>query len=152
MAQSVNFDVTEVLNITCKKGDTFSMTLTLKDSSGTALTLATDNYLFVMQVKNRVPFGDKRSGKTRDEIILATPAAAKAKSGQKTTNFLFEEPVANDSGQVTIEASAEVMSKIKAGSYTYDFQYIKPSSTGLDVHTTVLKGSFVVNPDVSEFF
>ena len=36
MAQSVNFDVTEVLNITCKKGDTFSMTLTLKDSSGTA--------------------------------------------------------------------------------------------------------------------
>ena len=57
-----------------------------------------------MQVKNRVPFGDKRSGKTRDEIILAA-AAAKAKSGQKTTNFLFEEPVANDNGQVTIEAS-----------------------------------------------
>ena len=87
MAQSVNFDVTEVLNITCKKGDTFSMTLTLKDSAGTPLTLATDNYIFVMQVKNRVPFGDKRSGKTRDEIILATPAAAKQSQDRRQPTF-----------------------------------------------------------------
>ena len=152
MAQSVNFDVTDVPNITCKKGDTFSMTLTLKNSAGTALPLATDGYLFVMQVKNRVPFGDKRSGKTRDEIIIATPSAAKAKAGQKTTNFLFEVPVANDSGQVTIEASAETMSKLKAGTYAYDFQHIKPNATGLDTHTTILKGSFIVNPDISEFF
>ena len=152
MAQSVNFDVTEVLNITCKKGDTFSMTLTLKDSSGTALSLATDGYIFVMQVKSQVPFGDKRSGKTRDQIMLATPASAKAKTNQRTTNLLFEEPTVDDSGNVTIEASAEIMSQMPAGSYVYDLQYIKPNDSGLDTHTTIIKGSFVINADVSEYF
>ena len=53
MASSVNLDTSEVLNITCKKGDTFSITITLKNSSGTALTLSTSNYEFLMQVKSQ---------------------------------------------------------------------------------------------------
>ena len=50
MANRVNLDVSERLDITCRKGDTFSLTVTLKDSSGTALPLVTDNYSFLMQV------------------------------------------------------------------------------------------------------
>ena len=34
MANKVNLDVSEVLDITCRQGDTFELTLTLKDSSG----------------------------------------------------------------------------------------------------------------------
>ena len=50
MASKVNLDVSEKLDITCRQGDSFSLTLTLKDSSGTAHTLSTDNYSFLMQV------------------------------------------------------------------------------------------------------
>ena len=52
MASSVNLDTSDILNITCRKGDTFSITLTLKNSSGTALTLSTSSYEFLMQVKS----------------------------------------------------------------------------------------------------
>ncbi len=52
MAQTANFDTTETLNITCREGDTFSMTLTLKDSSGTALPPATDGYTLSIQIKD----------------------------------------------------------------------------------------------------
>ena len=52
MAKKVNLDVSEKLDITCRRGDTFSMTVTLKDSDGDPLPLATDNYSFVMQVRD----------------------------------------------------------------------------------------------------
>ena len=50
MASSVNLDTSDVLNITCRKGDTFSITITLKNSAGTLLTLLTSEYTFLMQV------------------------------------------------------------------------------------------------------
>ena len=49
---TVNFDVADVLDITVRKGDTFTMTINLKDSDGDALQLATDNYSFIMEVRN----------------------------------------------------------------------------------------------------
>jgi len=44
------------------------------------------------------------------------------------------------------------MSKIKPGSYIYDLRYVKPSSTGLDTHKTVIRGNFIVNPQVTDVF
>ena len=41
MATKVNLDVSEKLNITCKKGDTFTLGLLMKDANGVAL-LATN--------------------------------------------------------------------------------------------------------------
>jgi hypothetical protein len=41
MASKVNLDVSDKLDITCRKGDTFNLKLLLKDSTGTALTLTT---------------------------------------------------------------------------------------------------------------
>ena len=51
MANKVNLDVSEKLDITCRRGDTFSITLTLKDSNGTAIELDTLGYKFLMDVK-----------------------------------------------------------------------------------------------------
>jgi hypothetical protein len=34
MASKVNLDISERLDITCRRGDTFELTLTLKDSTG----------------------------------------------------------------------------------------------------------------------
>lgn len=156
MASSVNLDTSDVLDITCRKGDTFSLTINLKSSSGTALTLSTSKYEFLMQVKSE---SVSRRGRTvESNLILGTASAAKKNqprvkdqvnvSGQLN----FETPTVDDSGNVTITASANTMSKVPSGSYKYDIQYILPSSTGLDTHRTVLSGSFTVNPDVTEAF
>jgi len=156
MASSVNLDTSDVLNITCRKGDTFSITLTLKNSSGTALTLSTSAYEFLMQVKSEKII--KRGRTTESSLILGTASAAKKNQGRAkdqvnvSGELNFEVPTVDDSGNVTIEASAETMSKVPSGNYSYDLQYILPSSSGLDTHRTVLRGTFTVNPDVTEAF
>jgi len=166
MASSVNLDTSDVLNITCRKGDTFSITLTLKNSAGTALTLSTSGYVFLMQVKSTE--ATRRGGSVRSTLILGTPNAAakdqvRVKSKSKTripppvvsvpsSGRTFETPTVDDSGNVTIEASAETMSKVPSGSYSYDLQYILPNASGLDTHRTVLRGKFSVNADVTEAF
>ena len=149
MAKSVNFDTTEILNITCREGDTFSMTVTLKDSSGTGLTFVTDEYVFYMQVKSVLPTGNKRSGRQVERVILQTPTIA---TNERSTALLFEAPTIDDSGNVTIEASAEVMSAVKPGTYVYDLKYVKPSTTGLDTHKGVLRGNFTVNSQVTDVY
>ena len=156
MASSVNLDTSDVLNITCRKGDTFSITLTLKNSSGTALTLSTSAYEFLMQVKSEKII--KRGLTTESSLILGTASAAKKNQGRAkdqvnvSGELNFEVPTVDDSGNVTIEASAETMSKVPSGNYSYDLQYILPSSSGLDTHRTVLRVTFTVNPDVTEAF
>ena len=117
---SVNLDVTGVLDITAKRGDTFSLTLTLKDSSGTALTLSTSNYEFyfvVTEVNNR-----KSSRSPR--IVLASPNI----SGAVNT---FESPSVDDSGNVTFTASSQTMSSISSGSYSYEIH----TQRCLEVHS-----------------
>ena len=74
MASSVNLDTSDVLNITCRKGDTFSITITLKNSAGTLLTLLTSEYTFLMQAKSKSI--NKRSRASTSSLILGTPNAA----------------------------------------------------------------------------
>tara|TARA_R100000734_G_C3318654_1_gene113040 strand:- start:1374 stop:1847 length:474 start_codon:yes stop_codon:yes gene_type:complete len=156
MASSVNLDTSETLNITCRKGDTFSLTLTLKNSSGTALTLSTSNYEFLMQVKSEK--FDRRTKTTSSDLVIGTASVAKKNQGRAkeqsniNSGVNFEIPTVDDSGNVTIEASAATMSQVPSGSYRYDLQYILPNATGLDTHRTILKGKFVVNADVAEAF
>lgn len=165
----INLDTSQVLDITCKRGDTFSMTINLKDSSGTALALSTNKYEFIMQVK---PSNSNRD----NNIVLTTPNAAGWKSLDLDVNNdrlmlppfggggpsagpgggtffqrlpFFEDPTVDDSGNLTIEASAEVMADVPPGRYEYDIQYILKSSSGLDTHRTILFGAFSVIDDVS---
>ena len=117
-----------------------------------------------MQVKStRVA---KRGRPSTSTLILGTPNAAakdqvrvKSKSKSRITpppvsssGKTFETPTVDDSGNVTIKASAETMSKVPSGSYSYDLQYILPNASGLDTHRTVLRGKFSVNADITEAF
>ena len=142
----VNLDITDRLDITCRQGDTFELTLTLKDSSGNGLTLATDAYSFLMQVRG------SKAVVARQTNALVRPSEApddniiigSAELGKKgSVNFTFNN--VDDSGNVTVFLSASDMAKIEAGRYKYDFQY----KVG-DTQRTVLEGSFKVNPDISK--
>tara|TARA_R110002167_G_scaffold53504_1_gene153357 strand:+ start:81 stop:497 length:417 start_codon:yes stop_codon:yes gene_type:complete len=136
MANRVNLDISERLDITCRKGDTFSLTVTLKDSSGTALALVTDAYSFLMQVWGY-------SSRSKDPVLGSVNLG-------KKVDHSFESFVIDDLGNVTITATATTMRGVKPGKYTYDLQYVLPTTSGVDTHTTILRGSFIVNDDISK--
>jgi len=148
MAKKVNFDQSQKLDITCRRGDSFSMTVTLKDSSGTALPLVTDDYSFVMQVRSSMR---SAQAKGTSGLILSTVGIGPTAKRRDGSEMSFEEFTLDNSGNLTIRATAETMRFVPAGSYIYDIQQIKPNSTtGVDDHKTILKGSFKVNEDVSD--
>ena len=149
MASSVNLDVAEQLDITCRRGDTFSLTLTLKDSSGTALQLSTLGYEFLMDVKTSAQ--RTRSGVSEREVIasstLSTSQAnakqlSESQKGKLSTGVEFTD--ITDSGTVKVTASADTMANLPVGIFSYDIQ----QKVG-DVVTTILRGSFTVNEDIS---
>lgn len=140
MASKANLDVAEKLDITCRKGDTFELQLNLKDSSGNALPLVTDKYDFLMQVRS-----GRRRQQQKGALVAGTITKgqqALSKDGSTPVGFSFEE--ADDLGNVKIFASASTMEKFESGRYNYDLQYIVNEKT-----TTILKGSFNVNDDIS---
>lgn len=142
MASKVNLDVSEKLDITCRRGDTFNLTLTLKDSSGTAIELATNNYEFLMDVKTNPT--KTRTGVSRREVIASSAlSSSQSKVAEKLTNG-FEFVDISDNGTVKVTASADVMSSFPVGVYSYDIQ----QKVG-DAVTTILRGSFKVNEDIS---
>lgn len=147
----VNLDESSRLDITCKRGDTFSLTITLKDSTGTALQLDTDNYRFIVQVRQVVSPVGGRAARGKGGLVLGTQDIGDKAVDRAGSENNFEPVAVDDSGNATIQASAKVMRSIPSGNYVYDIQYIKPSTTGgLDTHKTVLFGNFVVKEDISE--
>lgn len=138
MASKVNLDVSEILNITAKRGDTFSLTVTLKDSAGTALTLSSSNYEFFFIVKE--------ASSTRGGVLRTVLATANVSGAQNT----FEDTTVDDSGNATFTASSQIMSKIASGAYVYEIQYRIPNTSGVDEYKTVLKGSFTLNTNIRE--
>jgi len=149
MASSVNLDVAEKLDITCRRGDTFSLTLTLKDSSGTALQLSTLGYEFLMDIKTSPQ--RSRSASAKREVVASSSLSPSSSDSKLLTDDQksalsngFEFTDISDSGTVKLTASSNTMSNLPVGVFTYDIQ----QKVG-DVVTTILRGSFKVNEDIS---
>tara|TARA_R100000234_G_scaffold119698_1_gene103365 strand:- start:1334 stop:1759 length:426 start_codon:yes stop_codon:yes gene_type:complete len=137
MASKLNLDVSEKLDITCKKGDTFNLGLLLKDSAGTALTLSASGYEFLMQVRGR----RSGAGRSRSLIIGTASKGKSAVTSEGANNFTV---TIDDSGNATFSASDTIMARIAPGRYVYDIQQIVGG-----VSTTILEGRFIVNDDIS---
>ena len=96
MATSVNLDIAQRLDITCRKGDTFTLTLNITDSAGTAITLTP--YSFQMEVRDSAT----------DAIIIPT------------TDFTFTKDADATAGKLNITVAAADMTA--TGSYIYDLE------------------------------
>jgi len=137
MASKLNLDVSEKLDITCKRGDTFNLGLLIKDSAGTAITLSTSSYEFLMQVRGR----RGASGRERPLILGTASKGKSAVTNVGANNFTV---TIDDSGNATFSASDTIMARIAPGRYVYDIQQIVDS-----VSTTILEGRFIINDDIS---
>lgn len=141
MAQ-VNLDVSQNLDITCVQGDTFSLNLTLKNSSGTGIDIT--NYAFYMQVyetslnKGGLVISTTNTTGSRQQKITKGNIVIAADSDQTTNPGLFN-----------ISIGSEVMKTMTPGTYIYEIQFnTTGDSSGTD--TTFLKGSIVVLSDVTK--
>ncbi len=148
----VDLDQSSRLDITCRRGDTFNMSLTLKDSDGVVLPLVSEFYKFTMQVRGRKAADGNRP------IVIGTDETTGVGHGTSVANdtadFVFNTSLtANaETGIVVITVPATEMRTVDPGSYTYDLQYVGPNTATDNVdgpHTTVLFGSFIINGDVA---
>lgn len=154
MAQKANLDVSEKLDVSCKRGDSFELFLNIKDSASAALPLLTDGYEFIIQIKtlNSVqPQGSQISSQKRT-LVAGSALTESATKGVSTTKdaeapiFVFEN--IDDLGNVTLRATAESTSRLPVGRFTYDLQY-KVLVDGFSKVTTILRGNFSVKEDIS---
>ena len=150
MASKVNLDIAEKLDITCRRGDSFELSLTLKDSSGTALQLETLGYEFLMDVKG--PKSVQQDGAIARSVIASSAKSTSTTSVTKADGTLVDEltngfvfSAGTNAGLVVVTATAGVMKEMPVGRYSYDIQ----QKVGEAV-TTILKGSFKVNEDISD--
>jgi len=127
MATSINLDIANRVDITTRRGDSFTLELTFKDEDGVAIDLS-DGYEWMMQVR---------------ESDTSGSALLDGDSNDDTANdFGF---TGDNNGLLTITASSNTMATIEGGIYVYDLQ----SSQGATV-ITWMYGIFKVNEDVSE--
>ena len=93
---SVNLDISSRLDITCRKNDTFSLDLDIKDASGNALDLT--SYTFKMEVRT-----------STDDV--GSPIISSA-------NIIDTK---DSSGNLNLAIEATYM-EVPAGTYVYDLQ------------------------------
>lgn len=131
MENVLNLDRSQRLDIICRKGDTFTLNLELKDQeTGNAVVLTdTDNkYTFTMDVR----VSDTSSVNIVDISSLVS---------------------VDSPGLVTFSVSAEDMADLTSGLYVYDVQQTRTDTTPqtpvvLSVETLIY-GTFKINEDVT---
>lgn len=139
MATSVNLDISQQLDITCRRGDTFLLSLNFTQSDGTTpLDVSADRYKFNMDVRESDTDDGATSVASTDSSAIATGSANITVTQTNGSN-----------GQITLTISAAAMSTIVGGSYVYDLQAEQQSGGVTSKIETWLFGSFIVNEDVT---
>lgn len=159
MINKANLDVSEKLDITIRRGDSFELSLNIKDNSGNNLALLTNDYDFVIQVKTPVVSNSSRKATTTRQSSLPQRSLIAASSLQESSTqsvptdrqaespiFTFENK--DNNGNVTLRATAANTATLPVGTFVYDLQY-KFLNNGFETVTTILKGNFIIKEDIS---
>ena len=121
MALKANLDIAQRLDITCRKGDTFELIITITDSTGAALDLTTYTD-FELDVRPT----DEDAG---------TPALT----------FVNADFSKTATGVLTATKSYSDMESVEAGTFVYDLQ----ATDGSAVRTTWFYGLFTIIDDIT---
>lgn len=135
MANSINLDVSQRVDITCRRGDTFLLDLDITDENGDAKDLT--GYTFKMEVR-KADTDDAAYADGDATIILSTQDDS---AGSK---YISVDTAALSTGDVSFKATATIMKGVASGLYVYDIEATGGSST-----TTWLHGLFKINEDVT---
>jgi len=138
MATKINLDTSERVDITCRKGDTFSLRLNITNDDGTVGFAAND--VFLMEVRDS-DTGDLVTNGTNTFSASVTAddnTAGGINDSAGTTNTSLK--------YIDFTIAHTVMKTMPSGLYAYDVE--QKSATG--VVTTLIYGTVRVIEDVSE--
>lgn len=130
-ATKINLDTSSRVDITCRKGDTFSLRLTITNAAGDAAGFAA-NDVFLFEVR------DSDVGSLVSNGSANFTATVTANSGDV-------DDVANKYIDFTVAAT--VMKTMPAGLYVYDIEQKSASDNSV---ATLIYGTLKVNEDISE--
>jgi len=135
---NVSVDISQQLNITCRKGDTFVLDLTITASDGSAINMT--GYGGALLVKDNQGtsilsfFTNLATNRTIDDTY------------NSSNHGLITMAYAGGSNNVVrFTASSTLMAAVESGTYVYDFAVQYGSD---NIITTYTKGNFIVNADV----
>jgi hypothetical protein len=153
MAKTINLDTAQRVDVVCRKGDTFDLTLTLKDTASTPASIVADADTFKMEVRTTDDAGDAYSSGDA-VIILSTEDDANSdtkqiivKDSAGTTLDDSTVGVADTDGVVRFTVTSSNMGLTLSGLYVYDIEMTDNSNS--DKVTTLIYGTFKINEDVS---
>jgi len=154
MAQTINLDTSQRVDITCKRGDTFDLSLTLKDDAPTPASIVANSDTFKMEVRASDDEGDPYANGNATIILSTQDTDGSGDTKQiivKDTSNLAMTPsnvgAAATNGIVRFTATAAIMASTKAGLYVYDIEMTDNSDSSKV--TTLIYGTFKINEDVS---
>lgn len=172
MANTLNLDRSQRLDVVCKRGDTFKMNLELKDDDGTAIELNPTNpqettpyYAFKMEV--RAADTDDVVGTGTGGYLIQKFATIEGRTVASAPTVSNSTNLANfkiEHGEMGIDLANGNTNNLDAGVYVYDiekrlynsapnpmtpnFADALHSKTPDDVET-ILYGVFTVNEDIT---
>ena len=168
MANTLNLDRSQRLDVVCKRGDTFKMNLELKDDDGTNIDLnggyngsnsiATPIYAFKMQVRAADTHDDAGEAPGAAEGYLIESWATVANRDDAVTETYLD-----PTNLATFKIDHGDMEDLESGVYVYDIEKrlfnvlgsvnwdddtsIEPATP--DDVETILYGVFTVNEDIT---
>jgi len=134
MSQVLNLDKSQRVDIVCKRGDTFKMSLQVQDDEGGVTNLT--GYDFAMEVR----YADTDDGENQQPQDDGYVFNSNTVNGEITVGL---EDGAN--GNVSFTIANTDMEGIYSGLYVYDIQMTNVE----DIVETILYGVFKVNEDVT---
>jgi hypothetical protein len=143
MATQINLDTSQRVDITCRKGDTFSLRLTLTDNSTPPVASFKVADVFKMEVR------DSDSGDADSNII---------KNAGNVDFAISKAADANDvtAGFIELTLSASTMETMPSGLYVYDIEQkvIKddqdpPQDLADPTVVTLIYGTIKINEDIT---
>lgn len=129
MAKTINLDTSQRVDITCRKGDTFSLRLTVTDSSTPPVANFEDGDTFLMEVRD----SDTGTLITNGSVDFAITKTALASD------------VTNKHVELTLDAAT--MKTMPSGLYVYDVEQKTDDST--PVVSTLIYGTLKINEDIA---
>lgn len=134
-ATKINLDTSSRVDVTCRKGDTFSLRLNVTKADGTAAFASGD--IFLLQVRDS-DTGDlvTNGSNTFSASVTADDASAGGINAGGVTNTTLK--------YIDLSVSADTMKTMPSGLYVYDVEQKSAA-----VVSTLIFGTLKVNEDVS---
>lgn len=139
MANKLNLDQSQRVDIVCRKNDTFALKLQISDETGALVDLSgtgDDAYSFAMEVREADTDNstDTNFSKMSTEFASGTGKIAVQAAGYSSGDVIFE--------------CAHGDMNVDSGLYVYDIQQKKGTAPNTIVET-ILYGTFQINEDIT---